>query len=146
MWCDAAYASIRGRSRRAGFTLLELMIVMTIMLIVAGVAVPAIQSVARVTRIETARQTFIGDLRLARTEAIRRNRTVTVQKTSPTTYTIEYIGGRTLQEGAVFLTGPDEVRFAAFGPVLTGIASYTLKLEGQTTTVSLSAAGNASVQ
>jgi type IV fimbrial biogenesis protein FimT len=145
MWCDAAYQGNRGRSRRGGFTLLELVIVMVILLLIAGIAVPPLQLVARSTRMESARQTFIGDLRLARVEAIRRNRSVSVTRTGPSSYTIEYIGARSLKDGVTFGSGPAVVRFAAFGPLQTGMATYTLQLDGKTSTVRLSAAGNASV-
>lgn len=145
MRCDPTDQDRRGCSR-GGFTLLEVLIVMAIMLIVAGIAVPSLQSVTRITRMETGGQNFVGDLRLARMEAIRRNRSVYVAKTGPSTYTIEYIGARSLREGVTFSSGPDTVRFAAFGPLQTGMATYTLQLEGRTRTVRLSAAGNASVE
>lgn len=145
MRCDRPDQGSRGSSR-GGFTLLELLIVMAIMAIVAGIAVPSLQSVTRLTRLETGGQNFMGDLRLARTEAIRRNRSVYVAKTGADTYTIEYIGDRTLREGVTFSSGPDTVRFAAFGPLQTGMATYMLELEGKTRTVRLSAAGNASVE
>jgi prepilin-type N-terminal cleavage/methylation domain-containing protein len=146
MWCEDASLVLSGRARRGGYTLLELVIVMVILSIVAGIAVPAMQSAAQSSRLETGRQTFIGDLRLARTEAIRRNRSVYVAMTSPSTYTIEYIGGRTLKEGVTFESAPDTVRFAAFGPLQTGMATYVLDLDGTNTTVRLSAAGNASTE
>lgn len=107
---------------------------------------PPLSSVVKSTRLETARQSFIGDMRLARTEAIRRNRTVDVTKTGVSTYTIEYIGTRTLEEGATFVSGPTTIRFAPFGPLLTGTTTYVLRLEGTNTTIRLSAAGNVSAQ
>lgn len=134
------------RSSRTGFTLLELLIVMAIMTLVAGIAVPAMAGAARATRMANATAAFVGDLRLARTEAIRRNRTVYVAKTGPSTYTIEYLGGRTLSDDVTFVSGPDTLRFAAFGPTVTGMTAYVLEVEGEQSTIRLSAAGNASVE
>jgi len=146
MRCDAASRNVSRHTGRAGFTLLELLIVLMISTIVIGVAVPPLSSAVKATRLETARQKFIGDMRLARTEAIRRNRTVDVTTTGASTYTIEYIGTRTLEEGATFVMGPASIRFAPFGPLLTGASMYVLRLEGTNMTIRLSAAGNVSAQ
>lgn len=142
----AAHGSIRRSRTRAGFSLVELLIVMAIFLILAGVAVPSLQSVSRASRIANGTHAFVGDLRLARMEAIRRNRSVEVEQTGATTYTIEYIGARTLSDGVTFSSGPALVRFAPFGPLQTGLATYTLNLDGDIRTVRLSASGNAVVE
>lgn len=146
MRCDVASRHSSVRSRRAGYTLLELVIVLVILFLITAIAVPPLQSVVRSTRLETGRQTFIGDLRLARTEAIRRNRSVDVTLTGQRTYTIQYIGPRTLQEGVTFTGGPTTIRFAPFGPLMTGMTTYMLRLDGRNTVVRLSASGNVSAQ
>jgi prepilin-type N-terminal cleavage/methylation domain-containing protein len=143
---NAAHGSIRRSTTRAGFSLVELLIVMAIFLILAGVAVPSLQSVSRASRIANGTHAFVGDLRLARMEAIRRNRSVEVEQTGATTYTIEYIGARSLSDGVTFTSGPALVRFAPFGPLQTGLATYTLNLDGDIRTVRLSASGNAVVE
>ena len=142
----AEHGSFRRSTTRAGFSLVELIIVMTILLILAGVAVPSLQSVSRASRIANGTHAFVGDLRLARMEAIRRNRSVEVEQTGATTYTIEYIGARSLSDGVTFSSGPALVRFAPFGPLQTGLATYTLNLDGDIRTVRLSASGNAVVE
>lgn len=134
------------RSRRAGYTVIELLIVLMIAGIVMTIALPAMFATIRGTRLEAARQEFIGDLRLARMEAIRRNVSIAVEKTSSTTYTIDSIGTRTLADGATFTSGPTTLRFAAFGPVPTGATTYTMQLNGKSGTVRVSTAGNATAQ
>lgn len=119
---------------------------MAIISVVVGIAVPPLRGAVKATRLETGRQTFIGDLRLARTEAIRRNRPVYVAMTGATTYDIEYLGQRTLKEGVRFWGGPDTIRFAPFGPLMTGMTTYVLRLESTNTLVRLTAAGNASAR
>ena len=134
------------RSRRRGYTMMELLIVMMTMAIVIVMALPPMFTTIRGTRLESARQAFIGDLRLARMEAIRRNVSIAVERTSSTTYRIDSIGTRTLEDGVKFASGPITLRFAAFGPVPTGAATYTLQLNGKAGVVRVSTAGNATAE
>ena len=143
---DTARRTMPCRSSRAGYTITELLIVMMTIAIVVVIALPPMFATIRGTRLESARQALIGDLRLARMEAIRRNVGINVQKTSTTTYTIDSIGVRTLEDGVTFTSGPATLRFAPFGPVPTGAATYTLHLNGKSATVTVSTAGNASAQ
>ncbi|MGH7449048.1 MAG: GspH/FimT family pseudopilin [Longimicrobiales bacterium] len=146
MRCDAAPLTAPRRAR-SGFTIIELLIVMSIISIVLMTAVPPLMGVVRGRRLENATQSLIGDLRLARTEAIRRNRTVFVARTGATTYTIEYVGDRTLTDGVAFNAAtPDTLRFTAFGPAQTGMVLITLHLDGDTSRVRVSAGGNASAE
>lgn len=61
-----------------GFTLIELMIVIALIAIIAGIAVPNYQSSMQNSRETSARNSLVGALQLARSEAITRNITVTV--------------------------------------------------------------------
>jgi hypothetical protein len=46
----------------------------------------------------------------------------------------------------VFTSGPDTVKFAAFGPAISGAATYVLTLSGVVKNVKVSASGFANVQ
>jgi prepilin-type N-terminal cleavage/methylation domain-containing protein len=131
---------------RSGYTLTELLIVMMVVSIVMVTAMPPMWATVRGTRLEAARQELIGDLRLARMEAIRRNVSIAVQKTSATSYTIDSIGARTLRDGVMFSSAPETLRFAPFGPVPTGSATYALRLNGKSGAVRVSTAGNATAE
>lgn len=61
-----------------GFTLLELMITLVIMAIMLSWAVPGFQELVRQNRLTTATNELVTALNLARSEAIKRGRTVTV--------------------------------------------------------------------
>ena len=66
----------------AGFTLTELVLTMAIGVILAAIAAPAFNDFVADNRLITQTNDFITDLNLARSEAIKRNRRVTVCKSS----------------------------------------------------------------
>ncbi len=77
---------------------------------------------------------------------MRRNASVYVAKKDSVTYEIQYVGDRTLPNNVVFGgSSPDTVRFASFGPTLTGPVTYTLSLGGNSATVLVEASGMAVV-
>src|SRR5690606_661000 len=62
----------------AGFSLIELMVVVAIVAILAVVAYPALGSVINSNRLSSHANEMVASLQLARSEAIRRNATVSV--------------------------------------------------------------------
>ncbi len=69
-----------------------------------------------------------------------------VAKKDSVTYEIQYVGDRTLPGNVVFeVSSPDTVRFASFGPTLTGPVTYTMSRSGYFTTVIVEASGMAGV-
>ncbi len=61
-------------SNAAGFTMIELMIVLTIAAILVAVAGPPLSNMVQNNRLQSASQVLMSSIRLARTEAIARNR------------------------------------------------------------------------
>ncbi|MEE8116415.1 MAG: GspH/FimT family pseudopilin [Gemmatimonadales bacterium] len=131
--------------RRRGFTLIELLIAISVMAILAAIAIPKFASMRLRWSLDGAAQQLIGDLNRARIEALKRNTSVDFDRTGPLGYSIEYLGTRTLPDGVQFTAGPALVIFAAFGPALTGAATFTISLGNLTRDVQLTAAGYAHV-
>lgn len=65
-----------------GFTLIELIITMVIASILAAVTIPAYQSFIRTNRIATSANEVIASFNYARSEAIKRNKRVTICKSN----------------------------------------------------------------
>jgi type IV fimbrial biogenesis protein FimT len=73
------YGIVFGRgSSDHGFTLIELMVVVAIAAILMAVAVPSFRDVTERNRVSTQVNTFVGDLQLARSEAIKRGLAVSL--------------------------------------------------------------------
>lgn len=73
-----AYQTYVRRSANAGFTLFELVIVMLIVAVMAAIAIPSFKYVTTSNRIASEVNQLLGDMRFARTEAIKEGQTVTV--------------------------------------------------------------------
>lgn len=81
------------RPQSAGFTLIELMIVIAITAILTALAVPSFSVTLNTQRISGAAEAVLNDLRWARSEAIKRNTEVRVTFTSGSnwSYTIDTV-------------------------------------------------------
>jgi len=66
------------RSKRSGFTLIELMVVVAILAILAVMAGPSFSSFMAQRRLKGAAEELMGDLQYARSESVQRNATMTV--------------------------------------------------------------------
>jgi type IV fimbrial biogenesis protein FimT len=69
-------------NKQSGFTLMELIITMAIAAIVLAIGVPSFQEMMRSNRLATQTNEFLGALALARSEAIKRGRRVTLCKSA----------------------------------------------------------------
>lgn len=63
-------------ARQPGFTLVELMVTVAVLAILVGIATPSFTGVINSNRLTSQANSFMADLQLARSEAVRRNRTV----------------------------------------------------------------------
>lgn len=138
--------SARAPRARRGVTLIEMMLVVSVMGILMAIVAPRFGNMRVKLQVEAAAQQLVRDLNRARTEAVKRNTNVWLAKTSTTAYDVQYIGARSLPGNVVFSSGPDTVTFAAFGPAISGAATYMLTLSGSAKSVRLSASGFANVQ
>lgn len=128
-----------------GMTMIELLIVLTVIGVMVAMGIPRFGTMRLKWQVDAGAQQLVGDLSRARVEAVKRNDTVWLAKTSTTGYEIRFVGSQSLPSGVTFSSGPDTVKFAAFGPALTGAGSFILAVGTNTREVRVNAAGFASV-
>lgn len=139
---------------RLGYTLAELLVVIVIAGIVATIAVPKLSNVVRHLSARSAVSTVVSDLMLARTQAVREGRTVSLRVTGTAAYQVTVDVGanpvRTLKTVNVAGTqqsvtlGPTgtTVSFDPRGMLRAGSGSELRIMRGtQTDTISISAVG-----
>lgn len=118
----------RLRSRSAGFNIVELMIVVFIVAVLAAIAGPDMARMIRTQRIKTSAFDVLATLTLARSEAIKRNLTVTITPTGgdwSRGWTVRDSNNNVVKEqgelGSVTVAGPAALSYASNGR-LAGVA------------------------
>lgn len=105
------------KRKASGYTLLEILVTIAVVAIVASLAVPSFQNMIATQRVRSAANDLVAALNFARSEAVKRNRVVTVTPGAAWTagWTITYVdsGGttQTLQtheafEGVTLISSP----------------------------------------
>lgn len=114
------------KSASAGFTLIELMIVIALIAIVATLAVPSFSRLVESNRLTAATNDLVGIINFARSEAIRYGRTVTV---SPRAVN----GTSAFENGAEVSVGSTQLRVtpsAGTGISVTNVGAFTFRGNG----------------
>ena len=134
-------------TKRAGVTLLELLIVVTLVGMLLAIVLPRTAAARTQFTLESAAVQLQGDLVRARVEAVRRNASVSITKTADSTYSIDNIGARKLPDGVTFSASTAATYvFPSFGPSASGAKSFNLQLNGYSKVVTVTASGMARIQ
>ena len=125
----------------AGFTLLELMVTLAVLGVLAIIAVPAFNEATLSSKLSSYASSFQASLRVARSEAIKRNATITMCRSSDGT---TCAGSGTWQQGWIVFNDADadgtlngsEIRFVREGALSadyvlsSGAGTYVLTFQG----------------
>jgi type II secretion system protein H len=144
----------RQREPRGGFTLTELLIVLVIAAVILAIAMPRFTGFVRELSGRSATSRVVTDLALARTQAVREGRTVSLRVTGASTYQITLDNGaaivRTIktvdvkggQRNVTISPATARMIFDSRGMLVTGSSPRLLVTRtGKTDTVSVSAVG-----
>ncbi len=119
----------RLRSRSAGFNVVELMVVVFIIAILAAIAGPDMARMIRTQRIKTSAFDVLATLTLARSEAIKRNLTVTITPTGgdwAKGWVAKDSNNNVVKEqgelGSVTVVGPASLSYASNGRLSGAVA------------------------
>src|ERR1700743_3191135 len=106
--------SCRAKIGGAGFTLIQKLITIAIAAILMGIAIPSFRYITNANRIASELNGLLGDLQLARAEAIKQGRNVTVcQSNDNTTCT----NSTSWQSGWIVFTDPTNVGVHDIGEI-----------------------------
>jgi type IV fimbrial biogenesis protein FimT len=119
------------KARDSGFTAIELLIVMVIVSILLAVAGPSIERMIRVQRVKTASFDVFSSLSLARSEAIKRNVSVTLTPTGgnwANGWTIADANANVVRQqqalgNGIALTGPASLTYTGSGRLSSVLAT-----------------------
>lgn len=150
--------SYKTRASR-GFTLLELMVTLAIAVILASIAAPSFQNMLASQRVQAATFDLLANLTLARSEAIKRNRSVTLAATNgedawesgwqifPAGQATEVVKAQDAYSGIVIAAAVDSVtynrsgRVASANPVQFTVTDPNLEDSTQARCVSVTVTG-----
>ena len=149
----------RASDSSAGFTLLELMLVVALGIVVAAVALPNLLTVNRAYRLSSASSSVVSKVHQARANALKRNRptwvlvdgaarTVQVQ-TAGAGGVAQVISSDVIPQGVTFATGDAQatLTFDAMGRPLNPPQTIQMRITGSglTRTVTVSSTGRITV-
>ena len=115
--------------RQGGFTATEIMIVVAIVGILTAIAAPNMATMIKVQRVRTAAFDIVAGLTLARSEALKRNSSITITPTAGSWgsgWTAKDAAGNVLQQQGPFscsscsFTGPANIVYTASGRLPVG--------------------------
>lgn len=146
--------TIRHRERRGGFTLTELLIVLVIAAVISTIAMPRFVGFVRELSGRSAASQVVADLTMARTQAVREGRSVSLRITGAGTYRVTVDNGNTVlrtvktvdvrggQRNVSILPLTARVIFDSRGMLMSASTTQLLvSRTGKTDTVSISAVG-----